>query len=77
MLGLTAVIFCVSLSSYSALFVVHLWIHALRQSTELFEDAHTLSTWSNLGDDFMFVSVCSAELGSTADTCTASVYGAF
>ena len=30
-----------------------------------------------LGDDFMIVSVFSAELGSTADTCTASVYGAF
>ena len=30
-----------------------------------------------LGDDFKIVSVFSAELGSTADTCTASVYGAF
>ena len=31
-------------------------------------------SWS---DDFMFISVFSAELGSTADTCAASVYGAF
>ena len=30
-----------------------------------------------LGDDFMIVSVFSAELGSSAETCTASVYGAF
>ena len=30
-----------------------------------------------MGDDFMLVSVFSAELGSTADTSTASVYGAF
>ena len=53
-------------------------IHALRQSTELCEEAHIFSTcrWT-LGDDFMFVSVFSAELGSSADTCTASVYGAF
>ena len=29
-----------------------------------------------MGDDFMLVSVFNAELGSTADTCTASVYGA-
>ena len=30
-----------------------------------------------LGDDFRFVSVFCAELGSTADTCGASVYEAF
>ena len=30
-----------------------------------------------LGDDFWFVSVFSVELGSTADTCLASVYEAF
>ena len=30
-----------------------------------------------MGDDFRFVSVFIAELGSTADTCGASVYGAF
>ena len=35
------------------------------------------SFWWTPGDDFMFVSVFSAELGSSADTCTASVYGAF
>ena len=34
----------------------------------------TLFSWWALGDDFMLVSVFSAELGSTADTCTASVY---
>ena len=50
----------------------------LRQSTELCEDAHTISTcrWT-VGDDFGIVSVFSAKLGSTADICTASVYGAF
>ena len=31
----------------------------------------------SLGDDFMLVSVFSAELGSTSDTCGASVYEAF
>ena len=30
----------------------------------------------SVGDDFRIVSVFSAELGSTADTCNASVYGA-
>ena len=33
------------------------------------------SCWA-VGDDFRFVSVFSAELGLTADTCTASVHGA-
>ena len=38
----------------------------------------TISTcrWT-LGDDFRIVSVFSAQLGSTADTCGASVYEAF
>ena len=50
----------------------------LRQSTELFEDAHTFSTCrGTLGDDFWTVFVFSAVLGSTSDTCSASVYGAF
>ena len=31
----------------------------------------------SLGDDFLFVSVFSAMFGSTANTCTASVYGVF
>ena len=31
----------------------------------------------SVGDDFRIVSVFSAELGSTADTCGASVYEAF
>ena len=34
-------------------------------------------SWCTFGDDFKIVSVFSGELGSTADTCTASVYGAF
>ena len=33
--------------------------------------------WWSLGDDFKIVSVFSAELGSTAGTCGASVYEAF
>ena len=38
----------------------------LRQSTELFEDAHTFSTCrGTLGDDFRTVFVFSAVLGST------------
>ena len=36
----------------------------------------TMDTWTP-GDDFRIVSVFIAELGSTADTCTASVYEAF
>ena len=66
------------LSPYSALSLVRQRIHALRHSTELFEEAHIFSTcrWT-LGDDFRIVSVFSAELGSTADTCTASLHGAF
>ena len=62
-------------SPYSALSLVRQRTHALRQSTRLLEEFHTLS-WFTLGDDFMLVSVFSAELGSTADTCTASVYEA-
>ena len=58
-------------SPYSALSLVRQRIHALRQSTELLKKLTYF-----LGDVFMLVSVFSAELGSTADTCTASVYGA-
>ena len=48
------------------------------QFTRLLEEFHAFSSfWWTPGDDFMFVSVFSAELGSSADTCTASVYGAF
>ena len=45
---------------------------------EAFEVFHTILhvKWT-LGDDFMIVSVFSAELGSTSDTCTSSFYGAF
>ena len=39
--------------------------------------SHIFYVWWTPGDDFMFVSVFSAELGLTADTCSASVYGAF
>ena len=59
------------LTPYSALSLVRLRIHALRQSMEL------LMKLISLGDDFMIVSVFSAVLGSLVDTCTASVYGAF
>ena len=41
------------------------------------EAFHTISRGFSVGDDFRFVSVFSAELGSTADTCAASVYEAF
>ena len=41
------------------------------------EEFHTISRGFSLGDDFRIVSVFSAELGSTADTCAASVYEAF
>ena len=47
MLGLTADTLLrqsSGLSSYSALCLVQLWIHSLRQSTELFDEAHTFST---------------------------------
>ena len=47
----------------------------VRQSTELFEDAHIFSPC--LSEMTMIVSVFSAELGSTADTCAASVFEAF
>ena len=47
----------------------------LRQSSELFEEAHIFSPC--LSEMTKIVSVFSAELGSTADTGTASVYGAF
>ena len=52
------------LSPYSALSLVRQRIHALCSSFPL-------------GDDFKFVSVFSALLGSIVDTCSASVYGAF
>ena len=39
--------------------------------------SHIFFVWWTPGDDFMFVSVFSAELGLTMDTCSASVYGAF
>ena len=61
-------------SPYSALSLVRQRKHGLRQSTELVVCSH-ISTWF-LGDDFMFISIFSVELGSSADTCTASVYGA-
>ena len=47
------------------------------QSTRLLEEFLTFIVWWTPGDDFMFVSVFSAQLGSTADTCGASVYEAF
>ena len=53
------------LSPYSELSLVRYWIHALRQSTELVKKL----------TDFWFVSVFSAELGSTADTCLACLRG--
>ena len=58
------------LSPYSALSWVRQRIHALRQSTEIVVCSH-------LGDDFMFISVFSVELASSADTCSASAYRAF
>ena len=51
-------------SVYSALSWVRQRTHALRQSTELVVCSH-------LGDDFMFISVFSVELASSADTCSA------
>ena len=50
----------------------------MRQSTRLLDLFHTFFhvKWT-LGDDFMNVSVFSAELGSFSDTCTSSVYRAF
>ena len=60
------------LSPYSVLRLVRQRIHALRQSTRL-----SGSVFFFLGDDFWFVSVFSVEIGSTADTCLASVYEAF
>ena len=55
------------LSRYSALSLVRLRIHALRQSTELFEVAHIFPREGGLK------SVFGAMLGSSADTCTVSV----
>ena len=52
------------LSPYSALSLVRQRIHVLCGSF-------------SLGDDFKFVSVFGARLGSIVDTCSASVYGAF
>ena len=59
------------LSPYSALSLVRLWT-VPHISLWSFVEAHFL-----LGDDFLFVSVFSAMFGSTANTCTASVYGVF
>ena len=62
------------LSPYSALSLVRQRIHAVRQSTWLSERiSHLLVS----GRRLHVVSVFSAELGSTADTCTTSVYRAF
>ena len=62
------------LSPCLALSLVQQRIHALRQPTELVKKpTHVLRE----GGLWYKVSVCSAELGSTADTGTASVYGAF
>ena len=61
------------LSPYSALSLVRQRIHAVRQSTRLSGRISHYFSWFP-GDDFMFVSVFSAEFGSSADTCTASVY---
>ena len=57
---------------YSALYLVRQWIHVSVSLRRRVSCAGGL-----FGDDFRIVSVFSAELGSTADTCTASVYGAF
>ena len=59
-------------------FLVRQRIHALRQSSRLYGRIFTLFLVGfSLGDDFRIVSVFSAELGSTANTCAASVYEAF
>ena len=58
------------LSPYSVLRWVRQRIHALRQSMEFVVCFY-------LGDDFMFISVFSVELASSADTCSASAYRAF
>ena len=57
------------LSPYSALSLVRQRIHAVRQSTRLSgRISHVFHVKWFPGDDFMFVSVFSAELGSTVDT---------
>ena len=48
----------------------------MRQSTRLSGRISHFLSWF-LGDDFKIVSVFSAELGLTVDTCGASVYEAF
>ena len=56
------------LSPYSALSLVRQRIQAVRQSTRLSgRISHVLHAKGFPGDDFMFVSVFSAELGSTVD----------
>ena len=83
MLGSTANTFCVSFRDFlriqrCAWFNYSGYMHCVSQSTEPFEDAHTFSQrWWSPGDDFRIVSVFSAELGSTANTCVASVCEAF
>ena len=56
--------------------LVRQWIHVWRQPMRLFGRISRSSCWV-VGDDFRFVSVFCVELGSTADTCGASVYEAF
>ena len=55
-------------SPYSALSLVRERIHAVRQSTRLSGISLIFCVLWSLGDDFMFVSVFSAEFGSTVDT---------
>ena len=58
-----------------------LWFDSGYMSASVYEASGRIFThllfWWIPGDDFMFVSVFSAQLGSTADTCGASVYEAF
>ena len=72
----TADTYLASVSEASALSLVRQRIHALRSPWSFWKNFTIFSCWA-LGDDFKIVSVFSAELGSTADTCLASVYEAF
>ena len=52
------------------------WIHVMRQLMRLLGRISRSSCWC-VGDDFRLVSVFCVALGSTVDTCGASVYKAF
>ena len=81
-------VWCCLWNTYSMLCLVRQWIPSFVRLRWFFVPVYRAATCSVLvlpevfriigfyGDDFTFVFVFYAELGSTADTCTASVYGA-